>query len=61
MYIDGKHNSTCESIIKTQLFNKNLNPNELRLCHQIDYATSGCLIYALNKKMAANVTKMFAK
>ena len=60
MYIDGNHEVTCESVLKQSVLpSLNCDPQQLRLCHQIDYATSGCLVYALSKSMAARITKMF--
>lgn len=33
--------------------------SEIRHCHQLDYATSGVMLYALSKKAAAEAAKLF--
>ena len=39
---------------------KRLLPQEaLRHCHQLDFATSGCMLYALSKKAAGEAGKLF--
>lgn len=34
---------------------------KFRNVHQLDYATSGCFVLALNKKAAADASKLFSE
>jgi tRNA pseudouridine32 synthase/23S rRNA pseudouridine746 synthase len=46
---------TCETWIRES----HPSADAMRFCHQLDYATSGILVWAFNKKAAGQVTKLF--
>jgi len=53
--MDGDHEHTIEKLIPIAI----PGVSKLRWIHQLDYATSGVLIVALNKKAAANASAHF--
>ena len=55
--IDGEHQVTATKLLSAQV-GKELAP-ELRMCHQLDYATSGVMLFAFSKCAAGAAQMLF--
>eukprot|EP00629_Pelagomonadales_sp_RCC1024_P003312 CAMPEP_0119271228 /NCGR_PEP_ID=MMETSP1329-20130426/7907_1 /TAXON_ID=114041 /ORGANISM="Genus nov. species nov., Strain RCC1024" /LENGTH=279 /DNA_ID=CAMNT_0007271273 /DNA_START=115 /DNA_END=951 /DNA_ORIENTATION=- len=56
---DGSDEATVEDLVKACVAPR--QRAELRHCHQLDYSTSGVLLYALSRKAAAAAQKCFER
>jgi len=62
MRIDGKFNITVKKLIETRRGSCPTGASwaePLRNCHQLDYATSGVMVWAFNRSAAARASKGF--